>query len=198
MQSPIKEFHSPNMTMTNGISKDLQAGEPRPVSQEANRAVRKSDPMSFASILSSSNQDAVPPQSAVTNEVPKIMTQSEVNHLKADIMDATPDFIKSDNPKVIAGTLMLKHEAATNGQDYETPKHIPLPRKTLTGPENENVIKAMAQIEEAPLSDLEGPGFEEAKEKYEQRRRKRGREHDEVEESKRKVSCSALRPASNH
>ena len=183
--------------MTNGISKDPQAVEPRPVSQEANRPVRKSDPMSFASILSSSNQDTVPRTSAVTNGLSKIVTQPEVHHLKSETTEARLDFLKSDNPKVSAGILMpAKHEAATNGPVYEAPKPVLLPRKTLTGPENEKVIKAMAQIEEAPLSDTEGPGFDEAREKYEQRRRKRGREHDEIEESKRKVTYSAFYRAS--
>jgi DNA helicase INO80 len=178
--------------MTNGSSSDPQAAEPRPVSQDANRPVRKSDPMSFASILSSSNQDTVPPASAATNGIANSMTQPEVHHMKSETTEPRLDFLKSENRKASAGTLMpAKHETLTNGLLYEAPKPVLLPRKTLSGPENDKVRDAMAQIEEALLSDVESPGFDEAKEKYEQRRRKRGREQDETEHSKRKVSYLA-------
>ena len=112
--------------------------------------------------------------------------------MKSENTEPRLDFLKSENRKASAGTLMpAKHETVTNGLLYEAPKLVILPRKTLSGPENDKVRDAMAQIDEAPLSDVESPGFDEAKEKYEQRRRKRGREQDETEHSKRKVSNSA-------
>lgn len=121
------------------------------------------------------------------------MTQPEVSHMKVETVESRIDSIKSDNRKSsLSSTTPVKHESISNGTKYEALKPILLPRKTLTGPENDKVIKAMAEIDEAPLSDVEGPGFEETKENYQQRRHKRAREQDEMEESKRKVSSPGV------
>ena len=184
----MKEFHSPNMPIVNGSSQEPPLVDPRPVSQEANQPVRKSDPMSFASILSSSNPDSTAPIPAVTNGTSKPTDQPEMNHMKMETSESRIDTIKSEIRKSSLNATSVKHESMSNGQIHEVAKPIPLPRKTLTGPESDKVIKAMAEIDEAQFSDVEGPGFEDSKENYQRRRLKRRREQDEMEESKRKVS----------
>ena len=62
------------------------------------------------------------------------------------------------------------------------------PRKILTEGEADKILKALAIIEDAAESDVEGGGWLEHKERFKQRSRKRAADVLEVELRKRKVS----------
>ena len=61
------------------------------------------------------------------------------------------------------------------------------PRRTLTALENERVAKAIEDIDGLAFSDVESSNFDEEKELYKRKSKKRALEVDEIEIIKRKV-----------
>ena len=74
-------------------------------------------------------------------------------------------------------------EAATSN-GWAAP--LPKPRRVLTACENDKVAKALAEINEAELSDLETAEFESERRRYQEKTKKRVLEVSEVEMTKRK------------
>ena len=70
---------------------------------------------------------------------------------------------------------------------HPKPAPPPKPRKVLSRSEIERVSKELSKIEETPLSDTETGGFEEQRQMYRERTKKRARQVEDVEAQKRKV-----------
>lgn len=207
-QSPTQEKER-MLTMSNGgiPAQDSMTGQPRPASQEVGREYcrktaygliaatqkpnRANDPMSFANILSepaaqARHQDH---SSAAARLSRKASTPRKSSPVKAEnsklffdphrhpsITPAAP--VHEAPSPLIEGTLQV------NGYKASPPK----PRRALTVRENEKVTKALAQIDDAALSDVDESIFVGEKERYMQKCKKRALEVDEVETTKRKVS----------
>lgn len=88
-----------------------------------------------------------------------------------------------------------KPEPKSSSKKHAVP---PKPRKILTEKEADKILKALAMIDEGPLSDVDDGSFYEQKEQYKQKSRKRAADIGEAELQKRKVSDQVLPdPSSN-
>lgn len=147
--------------------------------------------MSFASILSG---PAAPP--------PNRPNEDKQSRYSSDSMKITPspkvEEFGSQNgkrrrsPDQSPASKNQLHKVEVNGvRDVSDDDERPLkkPRRTLTEKENERVIKAVEKIDAMQQSDVEGVGFEEEREEYLQKTKKRTMNVKSLESEKRKV-CS--------
>lgn len=155
--------------------------------------------MSFASILGPSNNEPAPkpveskpprlltPPPKPVVESKKVLEKSPVS--KQPLFDSSRPLTNGDvKPQPKADTIQVARK-------FNAPAK---PRKDLTEREADKILKALAAIEDGPLSDVEDLGFYEHKERYKQRSRKRAAEVEEAELRKRKVSDTVHRTVLLH
>ncbi len=142
--------------------------------------------MSFASILSEpalNNHDvSMSPTTAKTAR--KTSISQKPSHTKVEKMkEPVLDIKLSPAANYATSNFTSDGQLRTNGY---TPA-LPNPRRVLTARENEKVAKALADIDEAMLSDVDSLGFDIERKRYAAKSRKRALEVDEVETVTRKV-----------
>ena len=187
--------------MQNGIPREQPQSDSRPQSKDvrATRGLkhlqitdfamqkpdRASNPMSFASILGPSNNEPSPPKPSEPKLMSKISTE--------------PAPVQKQNPVESA---VHQHDvfAATNGINGFKPPEIsptlqvsplkpvqpPKPRKVLSKSEIERVSKELLTIEDTTFSDAETGDFEQQRQLYREKTKKRARQVEDVEGHKRK------------
>jgi hypothetical protein len=145
--------------------------------------------MSFASILSSSNQETAPLRDSDSKLNPR--KTSLGRKLSSDGMEDMTG-IPENYPQPVTTSKPIINGVSTAVANDESKNHIPIPpevkpRTKLTSSENERVMKALASIDATDYSDVETPGFSDARERYMQRSKKRAHEAEQMEANKRKV-----------
>ena len=149
---------------------------------------RTSNPMSFASILGPSNNEPSPPKPSE----PKIEKKTSISSTPLP----APSQQENSLPQQANADLGITN--GVNGTnipvfDLIEPKPLPKPapppkpRKVLSRSEVERVSKELIKIDETPFSDTERGGFEEERQMYRERTKKRARQVEDVEAQKRKV-----------
>lgn len=94
---------------------------------------------------------------------------------------APPDLPMNDNITVLQRPF---ERTIINGDIHPTPSHIP---RDIPVPDESAVEAEIARIETMDLSDVEGPEFEEERQEYIKRCKKRSLEVETAESVKRKV-----------
>ena len=171
------------------------------------KTARAADPMSFASILSGPTEEQAPPKRQ--SPPPGLGTiQSAVPSVNATSLNPPP---ASFHPKVgdiepvppVSAPRLEKKPSAdkrqrntekdlksaenpTNGVT-EPPKILHPPRRIMSEKETEMVNKYMVEIDNAEKSDVEAPGFEQERERYILKGKKRALDVERAESIRRKV-----------
>ncbi|OCK98141.1 uncharacterized protein K441DRAFT_685116 [Cenococcum geophilum 1.58] len=159
----------------------------RPSITETQTPTRTADPMSLSSIMSGADLD--PPAS--TPYPPHAMQQSRRSsktsvtnslQVKQEVVasPAPPDLPMNDNITVLQRPF---ERTIMNGDIHPTPSHIP---RDIPVPDESAVEAEIARIETMDLSDIEGPEFEEERQEYIKRCKKRSLEVETAESVKRK------------
>ncbi|KAJ5099383.1 hypothetical protein N7532_006384 [Penicillium argentinense] len=155
------------------------------------KPARAADPMSFASILSgpSEDQPARKPSSQPSTPAASAQTPSQSDYRNRDA-GPTPGTFYHKADKMPQEKTIQREPFTPNGiarSDHADTIHRAPQRKPLPpGVDAESVNKAMAEIEAGDKSDLEGPGFEDEFQRYQEKSRKRARESNTAERIRRK------------
>ncbi|KAL6229703.1 hypothetical protein BDW75DRAFT_224591 [Aspergillus navahoensis] len=205
--SPKKEPES-HFALNHGVPAYSVMREPRQASppKEAKPA-RAADPMSFASILSGPTEEQAPTKrqspppglASIHSAVPSVNTTSlsppppvSFHPKVRDIEPVSPasDSRLENNPNVDKCQRNTEKDlkcagVPTNGVT-EPPKFIRPPRRIMSEKETEMVNKYIAEIDNAEKSDVEAPGFEQERERYILKGKKRALDIERAEGIRRK------------
>ncbi|KAK5076554.1 putative DNA helicase ino80 [Lithohypha guttulata] len=172
-QSPI---------LANGSTREPPAAETRPLSQ--GKPDRISNPMSFASILSSNNHEPSPPKQSpaqIPRPLPPPQSPIKLEH---------PMETNSAMPTMASPTYRTNGFVPNIGPEPAQLRVEPTipdkPRYVMTKAEKEKFAAAISSIDEAEFSDEDAPGFYEYKLRYIERTKKRARDVDIHEGSKKR------------
>ena len=186
----LQQSYSTFTSTANGVSDrviesestpEALARQSQPKKSEEVKATRTADPMSFSSILSSTTVD--PPKSTIKKAPPVKRFQRSSKTPNGDMPSSELHFSSkmrreaTSSPKVDPGS--------KPAEARHTPAHKKASKSSHK--DNEKIQQALADINAMELSDVESPGWAEAKEKHGQQARKRLLAVEDVEASKRKV-----------
>ena len=149
---------------------------------------RTSNPMSFASILGPSNSEPSPPTQSEPKLARKASTSEQDPAAKSWNEERTPTL----PPKSMDGIngingIVKAPESLPEPKPVQEPRIPAKPRKMLTAAETDKITKALAKIDDTPLSDVETGSFDHEHARHEQRTKKRARYLAETDGNQRKV-----------
>ncbi|KAL5342971.1 SNF2 family N-terminal domain-containing protein [Aspergillus crustosus] len=172
--------------------------------QKEAKPARAADPMSFASILSGPTEDRSPPKRlspppGLTPVAPSINATSLSPPPPAPLQSKVRDL----EPAPPASSARLEKRLSTDRRRRTTekdqrgveilsngvvdaPKYTRPPRKLLSEKETEVINKIMTDIDNADKSDVEAPGFEGERERYDSKGKKRALDVERAEGIRRK------------
>ncbi|KAK2766040.1 putative DNA helicase ino80 [Arachnomyces sp. PD_36] len=198
-QSPKKDLDMPfNMVQGRGngySSQSPMAREQRPQSPKETKPAR-TDPMSFASILSEPavertprkstppppvKQQPPPPPPPPPQPEPAIEPTPIAPLPKPEKIKPAPEKRRSAHAK--ADSKSNSRQSNVNGTSDKTSART---RRTLSDRENERINRAMEKIDAMDKSDVEAPGFEDEWERYIMKGKKRAINAEKLEAQKRK------------
>ncbi|KAL4734885.1 SNF2 family N-terminal domain-containing protein [Aspergillus similis] len=204
--SPKKEPES-HFALNHGAPAYAVMREPQASPPKEAKPARAADPMSFASILSGPTEEQAPPKrqssppglATIHSAVPSVNAASLNPPLPAsfhpklgDIESVPPASAPRLEKKPSADSRqrnpekdLKSAENPTNGVT-EPPKIIRPPRRIMSEKETEMVNKYMAEIDNAEKSDVEAPGFEQERERYILKGKKRALDVERAESIRRK------------
>ncbi|KAL4980233.1 SNF2 family N-terminal domain-containing protein [Aspergillus desertorum] len=197
-----------HFALNHGVPAYSVMREPRQASpaKEAQKPARAADPMSFASILSGPTEEQAPPKrpspppglASIPSAVPSVNATSlsppamASSHPEVRDVELIPPASASRLEKKSSADKRqrstekdLSTEIPTNGVT-EPPKIIRPPRRIMSEKETEMVNKYMAEIDNADKSDVEAPGFEQERERYILKGKKRALAIERAESIRRK------------
>ena len=157
----------------------------QPKKSENIKPTRTADPMSFSSILSSNTVD--PPKSAAKKVPPVKRFQRPSKTTNGDTPSSELTLPKARREATSSPKVDL-------GPKPAEVKHTPVHKKAIkpSQRDNEKIQQALADINAMVLSDVESPGWTEAKEKHGGQARKRLLAVEDGEGGKRKVCACTL------
>ncbi|OAX80966.1 hypothetical protein ACJ72_04695 [Emergomyces africanus] len=190
-RSPKREHETMHDTRPNSMGYSSQSPMMRdtkpPSPKESKRA--RTDPMSFASILSGPAEERTPrkstppPRANKVNEPPAIAPAPKVEKPKPPVSERRrqpahlePSYNEISPRPSTNGVSTTKSAAPSNSRS----------RKSISDRENEKIAKAMNRIDSMDKHDLEAPGFELEWARYLRKGKKRAREVEAVEARKRR------------
>ncbi|KAK5945064.1 putative DNA helicase ino80 [Knufia obscura] len=172
-QSPGRAY----TPIANGLSRDPPPQDMRPQSQ--GKPDRASNPMSLGSILSSSNNEPSPPKHPDSLPRPLQPSQPIDSSVKHEY-PPQPVVLASPNHKMNGIIEPSRSKAKEESVIVDKPRHI------MTKHEKEKFAAAVAEIDDADFSDEDAVGFYDLKQLYLQRTKKRAREIEIFEASKKR------------
>ena len=187
--------------MQNGVSRDQPLSNSRPQSKEVREKVTKfsalkliqilqkqdrtSNPMSFASILGPSNNEPSPPKQPEPESVRIPSIPSKLLPPQQETSISQPLSAEHTIPNGING-IMAPVPTKDEPMSPLRPVPPPKPRKVLSKSEEERISKELVKIEETSFSDPETGDYEEQRQLYREKTKKRARQVEDVELQKRK------------
>ncbi|KAL4909462.1 hypothetical protein BDW74DRAFT_81446 [Aspergillus multicolor] len=205
--SPKKEPEAP-FSMSHGVPPYSMMREPRAATppREAKPA-RAADPMSFASILSGPTEEQAPPKrqspppglGSIHSAAPSVNATSlsppppvAFNPRVRDLEPVPPASSSrlekkpsTDRRRRTTEKDLKINDISANGVS-EPPKIIRPPRRIMSEKESELVNKYMVEIDNADKSDVESPGFEQEKDRYGLKGKRRALDVERTEGFRRK------------
>lgn len=151
--------------------------------------------MSFASILGPSNNEPPPKATESKPSRPRTPSPVPVEIAKLPVKRTqTPEPAIVEPSRPYTNGESKPHHKIVSKKSKQNLNIVPSkPRKLATDAEADRILKAIAIIDDAHLSDVEDHGWYEMKENFKRRSRKRAADIEEDELSKRKV-CNAHFP----
>ncbi|RMD42506.1 hypothetical protein DV735_g2614, partial [Chaetothyriales sp. CBS 134920] len=181
LQSPVREQHA----VANGPVRDDPNAGSRPGSKE--KSDRTSNPMSFASILGPSNNEPSPPKPVEAKLVAKPASAERTPLSRPWEVEETARLEprQAEGASSVNGVNGFSTMSAVNGTSSTNGTNA-IPRRTATASETEKITKALAAIDDSPLTEVTLSEFDHERSLFERSSKKRVRQLAEVDGNQRK------------
>ncbi|RMZ83672.1 hypothetical protein DV738_g1011, partial [Chaetothyriales sp. CBS 135597] len=178
LQSPVRE----QPVVANGPARDDQTPSSRPGSKE--KSDRTSNPMSFASILGPPNNEPSPPKPAEAKLVSKPLSAERLSLSRPWEVEEAPR-VEPRRTEAVSGVNGVNGVSGVSGVNGNSSTNAK-PRRTATAAEMEKISKALATIDDSPLTEVAPSKFDHERSLFERSSRKRVRQLAEVDGNQRK------------